>query len=111
MEHEEYVRTAQALTVAIRNITEEVPDGQPLGPAEQQIENILALLDPKAWPADLPAAAVSARLGQLSDYMAKLCEALADDTKLLREAAEGFWPGHDFRRGLRNTIPADTLPL
>ena len=76
-----------ALVAAIRAITVEAPDDRPNGPAEQALLDLEKALDPRVGCAGLNAAREAA---------AALCEALADDTRALRIAAEAYFGG-DFR--------------
>lgn len=70
------------LCAAIRRLTVDMPDDQPNGPAEQ------ALVDLQRW---VPSTDTFVR-----DALARLCDALADDTRELRLAAESYF-GSDFR--------------
>ncbi len=86
---------ATALKNAIRAITVEMPDDEPNGEAERQLLRLEAAVEHlTTWAATNPA--MARRLSMVSDAAAKLCAALADDTKALREAAEAYF-GVDFK--------------
>lgn len=88
--------TQDALIAAIRAITVDLPDDQPNGPAERALLHLQDMLDPGYWPwGDV--AACQRRLSQVNGAMAELCEALANETRDLRVAAEAHFGG-DFRK-------------
>lgn len=79
---------AASLIKAIRAITVDMPDDQPSGEAERQLIRLEKAVE--ALPRGARGAAA------VCDAAAKLCEALADDTRRLRIAAESYFGG-DFR--------------
>lgn len=84
-----------ALVDAIRTFTVEAPDDKPNGRAEAAMLYLSVTLDPKSWPGLTDEQ--RAVLDQANGAAAVLCSSLADDTKVLREAAEAFFGG-DFRK-------------
>lgn len=89
-------RRADALKKAIRAITVDLPDDEPNGEAERQLLRLEAAVEHlTTWAPTNPA--MARRLSMVSDAAAKLCAALADDTKKLREAAEAYFGG-DFSK-------------
>lgn len=83
---------------AIRRITVDADNDKPNGPAEEAIERLSVLLDPSTWTAEMTRDALIARVATLNGYMADLCNALADDTHELREAATAYFVDVDFAR-------------
>lgn len=80
-----------ALQRAIRAITVDKLDDSPNGPAERALDDLVCALSPDIWHESDAARVLLAR-----EAAARMCEAMADDTKRLREAAEAFFGG-DFR--------------
>lgn len=90
------------LVAAIRAFTVDMPDDQPNGEAERHLLRLNAALDPEHWRRTsraLSSAAGERLLSEANGAAAAMCEALADDTQRLREAAEAFFGG-DFRAPL-----------
>lgn len=73
-----------ALIEAIRAMTVEAPNGRPNGKAESEMENVGSALE----DGDIRSA---------RHHYRAFCSALADETKALRVAAEGYFGG-DFRK-------------
>jgi len=88
----------EALEAAIRTFTVETPLDMPKGKAEAAMELLVSLMHPDAWPS--LTASARAHLDLANGAAAVLCTALADDTRALRHAAEGFF-GCDFREAER----------
>ncbi len=88
-------RSAENLIAAIRAVTVDMPNDQPNGPAERALLDLEAMLDLSGWNWS-DAETCRRRLANVNDAMAKLCEALADDARRLRIAAEAHFGG-DFR--------------
>lgn len=81
---------ADGLKAAIRRITVDEADGTPVGAAETAIVRIESAMEPSTFFADPSGARVV-----VCDAMETLCDALADESKLLREAADVYF-GEDF---------------
>lgn len=84
-----YGKEQETLAQAIRAFTVEAPDDQPNGPAEKALLDLEAALAGYPWR--------NPAIDAARDAAARLCEALADDTKRLREAAEAYFGG-DFTK-------------
>ena len=83
----------EALIKAIRRFTVEAPNDGPNGVAEQAIDEFLAALDHiQPWAAQN--GSMQRRVGAISESGKKLVGALADDTQVLREAAEAYFGGN-----------------
>lgn len=80
---------------AIRAITMDPPGDEPNSEAERQIDRLLAALNPDRWPALTIEG--RAQLDEANSAAAALCDALAEECKVLRIAAEKFFGGN-FRR-------------
>lgn len=81
----------EALIRAIRAFTVEAPDDQPNGKAEKALRDLDEALNPGRWPKE-----TFGGLAKACDAAANLNEALADNVRALRIAAEEFFGG-DFR--------------
>lgn len=107
-----FKRTRDVLASAVRRFTVDAPDDQPNGPAEQAIEELRNALDPLTWGKRLAGLAVSPQamdeigrsLREANAAASRLCEALDDNTKALRLAAEAFFGG-DFRARALPEVP------
>lgn len=91
MAQEAETRDDTAIKAAIRCFTVDAEDGKPNGPTEQAIVDLEAALG--RWNIEAARAAA-----------ASLCEALAADTKALREAASAYF-GEDFGKPAADTPP------
>lgn len=96
------IAAAQRFTNAIRRFTVEAPNDKPNGPVEEAIVGLLNSLSKSSYVAFGPRA-----FNIANGWGAKLCQALADDTKELREAADAYFGG-DFTKP--NETTQETTP-
>lgn len=92
----------ERFTNAIRRFTVDAPDDKPNGPVEAAIDGLLKALSVESWRAFGPKA-----FNIANGWGAKLCQALAADTKELLEAANEYF-GDDFAKP--NETHQETTP-
>lgn len=78
-------REWSALLAIVDRITFDAPDDKPNGPGEQAIDDMSKALEVDRWPSN-----VRSRIADLNGHMATLCDALADDCRDLKAAADAL---------------------